>query len=315
MSWHVFLGAGGVISHYAAPHLLAQGHQLRWVNRTGRKPESLQVTPHTADLLDAQAVRDAVQGAEVVYLLAGLVYSTKTWQAQWPVIMRHVLGACREQGARLLFFDNVYALGQVNGAMTEATPLNPCSRKGQVRAQLNQMLLNEMETPGGVPVVIARAADFYGPGTATSFLNEMILKPWAQNKKGHFMLTDALPHSYTYTPDAGRAVAQLGTTPEAFGQVWHLPAAGPPLTHAQWAELATRHLGRQVRYGIYSRAMLAMVGWFVGVVRENQEMLYQNAFAYEFSSKKYEQYFSESPTPYDEGLAATLDYYRHKADQ
>ena len=33
------------------------------------------------------------------------------------------------QSARLMFFDNVYMYGKVDGRMTEETPFNPCSRK------------------------------------------------------------------------------------------------------------------------------------------------------------------------------------------
>ena len=32
-------------------------------------------------------------------------------------------------------------------------------------------------------------------------------------------------HAYSYTPDVARGLAVLGTHEEAFGKVWHLPAA------------------------------------------------------------------------------------------
>jgi hypothetical protein len=30
-------------------------------------------------------------------------------------------------------------------------------------------------------------------------------------------------HSFIYTPDAAKATAILGNTPDAYNQVWHLP--------------------------------------------------------------------------------------------
>lgn len=92
----------------------------------------------SADLCDAQAVQQALQGTEVAYLVAGLPYDTTTWQRDWSRIMDHVIEAAQRQGYKLVFFDNVYAYGQVNGAMTEATAFAPCSAKGEVRAQIAQ---------------------------------------------------------------------------------------------------------------------------------------------------------------------------------
>ncbi len=49
--------------------------------------------------------------------------------------MRNVIDACRRHGTRLVFLDNVYAYGNVDGPMTEHTPYDPFSRKGEVRAR------------------------------------------------------------------------------------------------------------------------------------------------------------------------------------
>src|SRR5690606_20078175 len=88
------------------------------------------------DLLDADATANAVAGSQVAYLVAGLKYDTSVWREQWPRVMRNVIDACKRHGVRLVFFDNVYAYGRVEGLMTEETPFNPSSRKGEVRAQI-----------------------------------------------------------------------------------------------------------------------------------------------------------------------------------
>ena len=97
-----------------------------------------------------------------MYLLAGLKYDRRVWREQWPRIMRHVVDACAAHGARLIFFDNVYAYGRVAGPMTEDTPVRPASRKGRVRAEIAGFLQDEMAA-GRITAAIARAADFYGP--------------------------------------------------------------------------------------------------------------------------------------------------------
>jgi nucleoside-diphosphate-sugar epimerase len=103
-----------------------------------------------------------VAGSDFVYLLAGLDYNRKIWRAEWPVIMRNTIDACKAAGARLIFFDNVYMYGRVDGSMTESTPYNPCSAKGKIRAEIDEMLLKEMKS-GEIKAMIATSADFYGP--------------------------------------------------------------------------------------------------------------------------------------------------------
>jgi len=48
--------------------------------------------------------------------------------------------------------------GKVSGTMTEETPFNPCSKKGEVRAKIATSLINEWKA-GALTAMIARAAD------------------------------------------------------------------------------------------------------------------------------------------------------------
>src|SRR5690606_20975915 len=131
---HTILGANGVIATELSRALHADGRSVRQVSRSPRRVHPSDETV-SADLLDAAATEAAVAGSEVAYLVAGLKYDTDVWQEQWPRVMRHVIDACKRHDTRLVFFDNVYAYGLVHGAMTEETPYNPISRKGEVRAR------------------------------------------------------------------------------------------------------------------------------------------------------------------------------------
>jgi hypothetical protein len=62
--------------------------------------------------------------------------------------MSNVIEACKKSGARLVFFDNVYMYGRVAGPMTEVTPFNPCSAKGEIRARVATRLLDEIKQGG-----------------------------------------------------------------------------------------------------------------------------------------------------------------------
>ena len=55
----------------------------------------------------------------------------------------------------------------------------------------------------------------------------MVLKNLREGKKAMWFVSSDIKHSFTYTPDAAKATALLGNTPDAYGQVWHLPTESP----------------------------------------------------------------------------------------
>ncbi len=287
---HTILGAGGTIARELARHLpTLTAAPLRLVSR---HPQPINPRDELleADLTDAAQTQRAVAGAAVVYLTAGLPYDTATWQRDWPRVMGNVLSACEEHGARLVFFDNVYLYGAVADPMTETTPVNPVSKKGEVRARIARQLLDAMQA-GRVEALIARAADFYGPDIQNSLVNALILDNLKQGQAAQWLGDADLPHSLTFTPDAGRATAVLGTTPAAFGQTWHLPTAAPALTARQFAAQAAATYGAPVEINVLAEVPMP----------ELVEMMYQNELPYVFDSRKFEQQFFAA-TPYAEGI-------------
>jgi nucleoside-diphosphate-sugar epimerase len=302
------LGAGGVIGKDLAKALMIYTDKIRLVSRN---PQAINDNDElfSADLMDAQSTRKALEGSEIAYLTAGLPYSTKVWQAQWPVLMRNVIDACKANGTRLVFFSNVYALGRVEGWMKEETPMNPCSKKGAMRAQVEQMILDEVGK-GNLEAIIARAADFYGPGAVLSFTDAMIFQNLLKGKKPQVLGKPEAKHTFTYTPDAARATAALGNTVDAYNQIWHLPTDPNPITNKAFAELAAQAFGAPAKSTPVPRFMVQLLGLFIPVLKESVEMLYQVEHDYLFDSSKYVKHFGQAPTPYAQGVAETVAYLR-----
>lgn len=300
---HVILGAGGVIANELAGLLLARGETVRLVSRRARPHAGAEVV--AADLIDAAQTRAAVEGARIVYLVAGLPYRAAVWEAQWPRIMRHTVEACSASGARLVFFDNVYAYGRVAGSMTETTPFNPCSRKGEVRARVATMVLDEIKA-GHLTALIARAPDFYGPRCRTSLVNLFVIDKLAARSKALWPGRDTVPHSLIFTPDAARGVLMLADAESAWNQTWHLPTATPALTGREYVQLAAGALGVPARGGTLGRMMFRLAGLFNGDARESVEMLYQYDSPYRFESAKFNAAFGFTPTTYREGMRQTV---------
>ena len=305
MSKFVILGSGGVIGRNVAKNLAGNETILRLFSRI-----PVQVNPSDelmkGDLTIQSNVFDAVKGAEVAYLTAGLRYESKVWKSEWPLIMKNVIDACKKENCKLVFFDNVYLYGKVNGKMTEESPVNPCSVKGHVRAEIADMLMKEVRY-GNVTALIARAADFYGPDTLLSFVNVTVFDKLAKGKKPMWLINDKVKHSFTYTPDAGRATALLGNTESAYNQVWHLPTDPNALTGEQFIKLAASSFGAGDNYTLLSKGMVKFVGIFNKALKENNEMLYQNEFEYLFDSTKFVKAFGIEPTSYKEGIKSTAD--------
>lgn len=299
---HIILGAGGAIANVLSRELIASGASVRLVSRSGREAAGAE-SVH-ADLLDPVSVQHAVDEGSTVYLLAGLSYRTAIWQAQWPRIMRNTIDAVASRGARLIFFDNVYMYGRVDGVMTEETPIQPASRKGEVRARIASDLLDAARS-GRIKASIARSADFYGTDAKTSVANLLVFQPLVQGKKAQWLVNADVPHSFTYIPDAARALPLLAGADDSWGEVWHLPTAAPPWSGREFVAAAARAFNVEPRLMVLPRWMIRLAGIFDGDIRESVEMLYQSALPYRFDSSKFERRFGVQPTPYATGIAET----------
>jgi nucleoside-diphosphate-sugar epimerase len=298
------LGANGVIGREVSRHLPQYSSRIRQVSRSP-KPVNATDELFTADLLDAAATANAVAGSAVTYLVAGLKYDHKVWEQQWPKVMGNAIDACKRHGSALVFFDNVYAYGPVNGVMTEETPYNPCSRKGEIRARIATMLMDEAKR-GELRAMIVRAADFYGPGAVLSVTHATVTERLKARKRPQWLANPKAVHTFTYTADAGRTLAVLGNTPSAYGQIWHALTSKEPMTGERYVRIACELAGRPYALQVAPRWMLFLMGIFVPVVRENMEMLYQFEHDYRFDSSKAERTLGLTATDYREGITATL---------
>jgi nucleoside-diphosphate-sugar epimerase len=302
------LGAGGAIGAELVREIAYRRQAVRLV---GRNPESIPGATEivSADISDVEQTIRAVSGSTVVHLLVGLQYDLRVWRELWPRVMRNTIEACKRANAKLIFFDNVYMYGKVSGAMTEETPFNPCSRKGEIRAQIATALLDEIRA-GKLKAMIARSADFYGPHAKTSVPNILVFDKFSKRQTASWLINDSVPHSYTFTPDAAKSLALLADTDAAWNQTWHVPTAANPPTGKEFIDLVAREFGVAPKYRVLGRPLLKVAGWFDSVIRESYEMLYQSESPYLFDSAKFSKAFSFAPTTYPDGIRHTASACR-----
>lgn len=296
------LGAGGPIGTELAKALNTYTSNIRLVSR---KPQKVNPDDEllAGDLMDYGVVDEAVKGSEVVYITIGFPYDHKVWERNWPKLVADVIKACKEHDCKLVFFDNAYMYDKNHlDLLTETTPVNPSSKKGQVRARIAEMILQEVWT-GKLTALIARSADFYGPGIANnSLLIETVFKPISKGKKAIWLGSAKYKHSFTYTPDAGKATALLGNTEDAYNQVWHLPTAPNPYTGKQWINEIARQMDRKPGYWALPKWMVKTMGLFMPIMRETVEMMYQYNRDFVFDSSKFRERFDWQATSCKQGI-------------
>src|SRR6185369_3045865 len=295
------LGANGTIGSALAKELTKYTDKIRLV---GRNPKRINDTDELfpADLSDGQQVERAIEGSEVAYLLVGFDYKLKVWQDKWPRLMRATIDACIKHHAKLVFFDNVYLYDKsAIPYMTEDSLVNPPSKKGKVRQQIAEMMMNEIKN-GKLEGLIARSADFYGPHNEKSVLQEMAYKNLKKGKRPMWMIDADKIHSFTYTPDAAKAVAIVGNTADAYNQLWHLPTSAEKITARQIIDLFNKEMGMSKKIKLMPMWMLKLLGIFIPILREMPEMMYQNDRDYYFDSSKFNKRFSFIPTSYQDGV-------------
>ena len=308
MQPYTIIGAGGAIGTPLAQELLKSGKPVRLLSRSGKTMEGAE--SRKVDVFNPQELTEGIRGSKVAYLLVGLDYNTKIWQEKWPIVMQNTINACKETGVPLVFFDNVYMYGPVQGKMTEETTFNPSSKKGAVRAKIANMLLEAMQR-GEVTASIARSADFYGPwADEKSMFFQTVFKNFSEGKKAQWLGNPAMAHTMSYTIDCAKALVTLADDPSSFNQTWHLPSKNPPLIPTDLIKLAANEMGVPYK-GVQAapKWLVRIIGLFVPIMKEMVEMVYQNEQVYWFDSSKFEQKYGFAPTSYEEGIRETVKFF------
>ena len=307
---YTILGAGGSIGNALAYELLRSNENIRLVSRSNYSIPGAE--SFKADISSYDETLQCIKDTDVVFLTAGLKYDIKVWRELWPKIMQNAIDACKKVNAKLIFFDNVYMYGKVDGKMTEATPYNPCSKKGELRAKIATLLEDEMKG-GRLNAIIARAADLYGPyADRSSMPYILVIDKLMKGKSAQWMVDVNTPHSFSYTLDCAKAMYKLSKRNECYNQVWHMPTFNPAVSGKAFIELVAGELGVAPKYTVLKKWMVKAFGLFDPTVSELYEMLYQNEFPYYFDSSKFDDFFHFNPTPYDIGIRDTIEMLKKK---
>ncbi|MBQ4804140.1 NAD-dependent epimerase/dehydratase family protein [Aquimarina sp. MMG015] len=308
----VILGANGIIGEELAKAL--RSNYTKEIKLVGRNPKKVHIDDilFKGDLLQAKDVHNAVENAKIAYLTVGLPYRSKIWLRDWPIIMKNVISGCKKNNCKLVYFDNTYAYSQDSKIQKEDTPLQPKGKKGEAKRIAAELLLsaiNNKEING----VICRAPEFYGPDKTKGITNTLIFDALKANKKPKVFLKDNVLRTFIYTPDASKAMALIGNTPDTYGQTWHLPCDENRLTYKEIIEQISLQLDRKITYNILGVFILKIASFFNQNIRETQELLPRYNIDNIFDSSKFKNRFPDFKiTSYQQGISNIIKDYKIK---
>jgi nucleoside-diphosphate-sugar epimerase len=303
------LGAGGAIGVELSKALSAFTSDIRLV---GRNPQPVNATDQLfpADLTVKDQVQAAVSGSDICYLTIGFDYSTRLWQKLWPRLLRDVAEACMQHQTKLVFFDNVYAIGSDHvNHITEQSPISPTSQKGQVRAECDRYLQDLVER-GKLEAIMARSPDFFGPITATSIMMILVYDNLVRGKKAQWFCNADVIHSMGYAPELARGTALLGNTPDAYNQIWNLPVDSTAPTGRAWTQMFAEALQTEAKVQVFPAWAIKSLGLFMPILKETSEMLYQYDRDYYFDASKFAARFTNTPTTNADAVKQTVEQLR-----
>ena len=157
---------------------------------------------------------------------------------------------------------------------------------------------------GRVEVVIAKASDYFGPGAgAQSNLGDWVFGPALRGKPAKVLGDPDQPHTYTFVPDIGRALAELGSRAGVTGEVWHVPNDPDTRTTRELVAVVQRlvgHPGAGLRRT--PPALLRVLGLWNPTVRSLLEMQYQFEEPFVVDSTKITDRVGLKATPLDTAL-------------
>lgn len=303
--YHVVIGAGA-LGLAVARELIARNRVVRLVNRSGRA-----YVPGGAEMVrgDVTDVADAIrvcQGATVVYHCAGAPYGS--WRKTLSPVMNGVIEGTSAAGAKLVYGDNLYGYGRVTTPLTETLPARASGSNGQVRARLAETLL-EAHRQGKVRATVGRASDFYGPHARNALAGDGIFLRALQGKPAQVLGNPDAPHTYTFIDDFAEALITLGKHDEALGEVWHVPSA-PTLTTRGFVNLVFEQLELPPKLKVVPKLAIRVMATVNPTMRGVSEVMYQSETPWVVDQHKFEQVFGSSPTPHQQAIRTTLDWYR-----
>ena len=302
------LGATGGIGGEIAHRLQGRGWTVRALHRDAlARPASPGLTWVQGDAMRASDVTAAADGASlIVHAVNPPGY--RNWAELVLPMLEGTIEAARSSGARILLPGTVYNYGpDAFPELSEESPQNPLTAKGRIRAEMERRLRSA--ALGGVPALIVRAGDFFGPKAGNNWFSQGLVKPGRPVGSITYPGRRGVGHQWAYLPDVAETMVRLvekADTLEPFA-VFH--------TAGHWDDDGTRMIAAVRRAvgnpGLKVKALpwglMRLAAPFVPLFRELVEMRYLWETPVRMINARLLATLDAEPhTPLDEAVRETL---------
>ena len=309
MPENVIFGTGP-LGLAVARRLMSSGKAVRLVNRSGKAQAPSSAEIFVADAADPAAARRACEGARVVFHCA--THSYGQWDKVLPPIMNGIIEGAAAAEARLVYGDNLYAYGPVDGPIREDLPYRPVGPNTRARAEVASTLMNA-HASGKVRAMIGRASDFYGAHARQSKAGDGIFARALGGKPAQVLGNPDAPHTLTFIDDFGAALVTLSQQDKALGEVWHVPNP-ETVSIRRFVEMVFQQLRKPPKLQEVPMLVINVLGLVVPPMAAVKETMYQSVRPWIVDHSKYVGAFGDQATPHEMAIAQTIAWFQARSN-
>jgi nucleoside-diphosphate-sugar epimerase len=308
----LIVGATGGIGSETARTLAARGWTVRALHRDPDKAARAfawlgPIEWRKGDAMNEKDVVAAAAGVSVVVHAANPP-GYRNWKGLQLPMLESSIAAAKAAGARLVFPGTVYNFAPETFPLVDETaPQRPRTRKGALRVAMEQRLA--AASRDGVPVLIVRAGDFFGPHAGNNWFGQALVKAGQPLRKVTYPGKREVGHAWAYLPDLAETIARLLERGADLGQLEVFHFGGHWFERGVEIAEATRLAAGQPKAPISRFPWFAVLlaAPFVETFREMVEMRYLWKQPLRLDNRKLVGFLGREPhTPLDEALRATL---------
>jgi len=306
------LGATGGIGGEVARQLRDAGWDVRALKRGAPNAAERKdgINWLRGDALNRQDVADAARGCSVI-VHAVNPPGYRQWSTLVLPMLDNTIAAARAEGATIVLPGTVYNYGpDAFPLLSEDAPQHPVTRKGAIRVEMEQRLLQASRE--GARVLIVRAGDFFGPRAGNNWFSQGLVKPGLPVKTVSTPGEHGIGHQWSYLPDVARTMVELLSrrdTLDAFARfqmAGHWDADGTQMSDAI-RRVVQRRTGTAPRVSAFPWWLLTLASPFVTTLREMREMRYLWRTPLRMDNARLVAALGHEPhTPLDDAVEASL---------
>jgi nucleoside-diphosphate-sugar epimerase len=302
------VGANGGIGSEACLALLRHGWRVRAMARTPRTDALPGVEWVRGDALVAADVARAAEGVQVI-VHAVNPPGYRGWEQVVLPMLDNTIAAARTVGARIVLPGTVYNFGpDAFPLLVEGAPQHPATRKGELRAMMEQRLAEAARA--GTPVLILRCGDFFGPrSTANSWFSQGLVKPGVRVRKVSYPGPLSIGHAWAYLPDVAETLARLLDREGELARFASFHFGGYWLDGQAMVEAVRRAAGDPtIAAARFPWWMVNLAAPFVETLRELRKMRYLWRTPVRLDDTRLLAFLGGSPyTPIEQAIRSTLE--------